>query len=126
MNNIININDIINNMSYIIDRAQHNAAKHSCLSNSMNLVTTYCGKTRLFVFRGKLINNMSHLSLIHIEQKRKRKMCLMSVLYSLIFLDVFSSIDMQYYFKQIDRCLLLLVLRSLSLGVNRPLQWNVL
>ena len=24
------INDIINNMSYIIDEARHNAAKHSC------------------------------------------------------------------------------------------------
>ena len=32
MNNIININDIISNMSYIIDRVRHNAAKHSCLS----------------------------------------------------------------------------------------------
>ena len=30
------INDIINNMSYIIDKAQHNAAKHSCWTDSQS------------------------------------------------------------------------------------------
>ena len=42
-------------------------------SNSMNLLTTYCGKTLYCAFiHGELISDMSLLNLIHTEQKRQR------------------------------------------------------
>ena len=55
------------------------------------------------VIYGKFINDMSLLRHIHAGQKRKRKISLMIVVYSLILLGVFSSTGVQAHYYRPQR-----------------------